>query len=416
MKESADRRRRKGRLITQLCLLLIHFSESQHRTSIPDVFSVSSHSLASLPRVNRAAWTTSSHSLTPADTLTEPVTDPSSSYNQLDLHVHQEEISDEDGLKDGGDNDNTLRHSSSVSSNIGSCNGNEPGQLHSASTGTIIAIAPAPKHRTTSYRRHKHSKVGSERELIDSSDDDSKSDNDSPLMRRNNIIERQHHSYIADPTVVAVLPKKHQIGTRDCFTSSVKSKSAARVGESRKNQRKEHQKERERNEKCRNEEAREENPVANTKKQEKTTVHADVLQSEPSRNLQAVSSGVLLLEDAEDENISFDTSADSLWSPAVITSHELKPAKFLPLLEDVEEIEAEDGEYGGPAQSRHNKESSPNQDAKKSSDKSIPRSPKPQVRHERKKRSRTKRTTIEHLAENTETSVTLSGTSEKKNI
>ena len=371
------------------------FSESEQKTPIPDVFTVSSHSISSQPLVTRVAWTTSSHSLASADSTntTKPVTGSLNSNSQNDLHVSQEDISDQEELKGEGDDDRTALHNSS---RISLRDGND---LHSASTGTIIAIAPAPKHRTTSYWRHKHSKVGSEREPIDSSaDDDSKSDQDSPLMTRNNIMERQHHSYIADPTLVPVLPKKHQTGAR-AFSMKSKSHKTLLPQESRKDDRIE----RERSEKRTDEKSGEEkstSQMSDVKKQEKTA-HVDVSQSESLSKLHTVSSGDLLVEDAEDENTYFDTTADSLLSPALTTSHELKSAaKFVPMLEDVEEIESENGEVVGSAHSKDHL----HQVAKESSSKFAPRSPsleKPQVKHKRRKRSKPKQTPVEHLANDT---------------
>ena len=372
------------------------FSESEQRTPIPDVFTVSSHSVSSQPLVTRVAWTTSSHSLSSADSTntTKPVTDSLNSNSQNDLHVNQEDISDQEELKGEGDDDRTALHNSS---RISLRDGND---LHSASTGTIIAIAPAPKHRTTSYRRHKHSKVGSEREPIDSSaDDDSKSDQDSPLMTRNSIMERQHHSYIADPTLVPVLPKKHQTGAR-AFSMKSKSHKTLLPQESRKDDRIE----RERSEKRTDEKSGEEkssSQMSDVKKQEKTA-HVDVSQSESLNKLHTVSSGDLLVEDAEDENTYyFDSTADSLLSPAITTSHELKSAaKFVPMLEDVEEIKSENGEVVGSAHSKDHL----HQVAKESSSKFAPRSPsleKPQVKQKRRKRSKPKQTPVEHLANDT---------------
>lgn len=43
-------------------------------------------------------------------------------------------------------------------------------KLQSSSTGTVVSIAPAPKHRQTSYKKHKQSKVGIENDPDDLSD------------------------------------------------------------------------------------------------------------------------------------------------------------------------------------------------------------------------------------------------------
>lgn len=195
--------------------------DSARRTPIPDVFfSPSASSITSLPEVNRAAWTTSTTSLalSPAESglsLAEDDAEEAVTRRQLDLPSIQEDNTDEEDSigKEAAFTEDHHPHSSKDSS------GEDPSlnyqefikELHSASTATVIPIAPAPKHRTTSYLSHKHSKVGSENDAADASESRERLNMDEedtpPLARSRGKKGQQDHSHIPDSTVQPVLPR-----------------------------------------------------------------------------------------------------------------------------------------------------------------------------------------------------------------
>lgn len=447
--------RKKGKSRNSIAPAAIDEFPIGKRTKVPDVFfSTPSSSITALPSVSRvrAAWTSSSHSLALSSTdstmtLTDPATNMTPTHSQLDFcsdigeEVEEEEEEEVDKEPEEQEEeeerecgDGHILHSYSdhhLSSRDPAHKQNYKEfvkQLQSASTGTVIAIAPAPKHHTTSYKKHKHSMVGSEREPVDSSEEEEEQqyDKDSPVTSRSVVSRVKYHNRsVPDSTVVAVLPKKGVL-VHVTSPAHLAAKQNIEPGQSSPGLREAERTDRER-EGCeleRSEQKQMDAQKTNNKtcaRSASTDVQVPITHQRSSTQTSSASVpsvGDLMLEDIEDEIYTLETQSHVL-PPFPVLPHTNKPsaAEHPPMVvdnveESAEKVGTREKEEKLYNESRHFsskklKKSSGNltsisQSPPSSPNSSLSNSPstsskEPQKNKKRKKQHRKKLTPVEQL-------------------